>query len=95
MIGCPIDVIRFEIPLELPKLLLSFGIKMVYLSKVLMAIYKELSGEEGTQKKYAGIPTTALADAAKNGIGITYTGQFIPAQFTGVSSLFIGSLSSS
>ncbi len=95
MIGCPIDVIRFEIPLELPKLLLSFGIKMVYLSKVLMAIYKELSCEEGSQKKYAGIPTTALADAAKNGIGITYTGQFIPAQFTGVSSLFIGSLSSS
>ncbi len=95
MIGCPIDVVRFEIPLELPKLLLSFGIKTVYLSKVLMAIYKELSGEEGTQKKYAGIPTTALADAAKNGIGITYTGQFIPAQFTGVSSLLIGSLSSS
>lgn len=95
MIDCPIDVVRFEIPLELPKLLLSFGIKTVYLSKVLMAIYKELSGEEGTQKKYAGIPTTALADAAKNGIGITYTGQFIPAQFTGVSSLFIGSLSSS
>lgn len=95
MIGCPIDVIRFEIPLELPKLLLSFGIKMVYLSKVLMAIYKELSCEEGSQKKYAGIPTTALADAAKNGIGITYTGPFIPAQFTGVSSLFIGSLNSS
>ncbi|GHY88651.1 hypothetical protein VCSRO121_0928 [Vibrio cholerae] len=95
MIGSPIDVVRFEIPLELPKLLLSFGIKTVYLSKVLMAIYKELSGEEGTQKKYAGIPTTALADAAKNGIGITYTGQFIPAQFTGVSSLLIGSLSSS
>ncbi len=95
MIGCPIDVVRFEIPLDLPKLLLSFGIKTVYLSKVLMAIYKELSGEEGSQKKYAGIPTTALADAARNGIGITYTGQFIPAQFTGVSSLFIGSLSSS
>lgn len=95
MIGCPIDVVRFEIPLELPKLLLSFGIKMVYLSKVLMAIYKELSGEEGSQKKYAGIRTTALADAAKNGIGITYTGPFIPAQFTGVSSLFIGSLNSS
>ncbi len=95
MIGCPIDVVRFEIPLELPKLLLSFGIKTVYLSKVLMAIYKELSGEEGNQKRYAGIRTTALADAAKNGIGITYTGQFIPAQFTGVSSLFIGSLSSS
>ncbi len=95
MIGCPIDVVRFEIPLELPKLVLSFGIKTVYLSKVLMAIYKELSGEEGNQKKYAGIPTTALADAAKNGIGITYTGQFILAQFTGVSSLFIGSLSSS
>lgn len=94
MIGCPIDVVRFEIPLDLPKLLLSFGIKTVYLSKVLMAIYKELSGEEGTQKKYAGI-RTALADAAKNGIGITYTGQFIPAQFTGVSSLLIGSLSSS
>ncbi len=95
MIGCPIDVVRFEIPLELPKLVLSFGIKTVYLSKVLMAIYKELSGEEGTQKKYAGIRTTALADAAKNGIDITYTGQFILAQFTGVSSLFIGSLSSS
>lgn len=95
MIGCPIDVVRFEIPLELPKLLLSFGIKTVYLSKVLMAIYKELSGEEGNQKRYAGIRTTALADAAKNSIGITYTGQFIPAQFTGVSSLFIGSLSSS
>ncbi len=95
MIGCPINVVRFEIPLELPKLLLSFGIKTVYLSKVLMVIYKELSGEEGTQKKYAGIRTTALADAAKNGIGITYTGQFIPAQFTGVSSLFIGSLNSS
>lgn len=95
MIGCPIDVVRFEIPLELPKLVLSFGIKTVYLSKVLMVIYKELSGEEGTQKKYAGIRTTALADAAKNGIGITYTGQFIPAQFTGVSSLFIGSLNSS
>lgn len=95
MIGCPIDVVRFEIPLDLPKLLLSFGIKTVYLSKVLMAIYKELSGKEGSQKKYAGIPTTALADAAKNGIGITYTGQFILAQFTGVSSLFIGSLSSS
>ncbi len=95
MIGCPIDVVRFEIPLDLPKLLLSFGIKTVYLSKVLMAIYKELSGEEGTQKKYAGIPTTALADAAKNGIGITYTGPFILAQFTGVSSLLIGSLSSS
>ncbi len=95
MIGCPIDVVRFEIPLELPKLVLSFGIKTVYLSKVLMAIYKELSGEEGNQKRYAGIRTTALADAAKNGIGITDTGQFIPAQFTGVSSLFIGSLSSS
>ncbi len=95
MIDCPIDVVRFEIPLELPKLLLSFGIKTVYLSKVLMAIYKELSGEEGNQKRYAGIRTTTLADAAKNGIGITYTGQFIPAQFTGVSSLFIGSLSSS
>ncbi len=95
MIGCPIDVVRFERPLELPKLLLSFGIKTVYLSKVLMAIYKELSGEEGNQKRYAGIRTTALADAAKNGIGITYTGPFIPAQFTGVSSLFIGSLSSS
>lgn len=95
MIDCPIDVVRFEIPLELPKLLLSFGIKTVYLSKVLMAIYKELSGEEGNQKRYAGIRTTALADAAKNGIGITYTGQFIPAQFTGASSLFIGSLSSS
>lgn len=95
MIGCPIDVVRFEIPLELPKLVLSFGIKTVYLSKVLMAIYKELSGEEGNQKRYAGIRTTALADAAKNGIGITYTGQFIPAQFTGVSSLLIGSLSSS
>lgn len=95
MIGCPINVARFEIPRELPKLVLSFGIKTLYLSKVLMAIYKELSGEEGTQKKYAGIPTTALADAAKNGIGITYTGPFIPAQFTGVSSLFIGSLSSS
>ncbi len=95
MIGCPIDVVRFEIPLELPKLVLSFGIKTVYLSKVLMAIYKELSGEEGNQKRYAGIRTTALADAAKNGIGITYTGQFILAQFTGVSSLFIGSLSSS
>lgn len=95
MIDCPIDVVRFEIALELPKLLLSFGIKTVYLSKVLMAIYKELSGEEGNQKRYAGIRTTALADAAKNGIGITYTGQFIPAQFTGVSSLFIGSLSSS
>ncbi len=95
MIGCPIDVVRFEIPLELPKLLLSFGIKTVYFSKVLMAIYKELSGEEGNQKRYASIRTTALADAAKNGIGITYTGQFILAQFTGVSSLFIGSLSSS
>ncbi|GIB64163.1 hypothetical protein VCSRO141_0433 [Vibrio cholerae] len=95
MIGCPIDVVRFEIPLKLPKLHLGFGIKTVYLSKVLMAIYKELSGGEGSQKKYAGIPTTVLADAAKNGIGITYTGQFIPAQFTGVSSLFIGSLSSS
>ncbi|GHW46843.1 hypothetical protein VCSRO91_0137 [Vibrio cholerae] len=95
MIGCPIDVVRFEIPRELPKLVLSFGIKTVYLSKVLMAIYKELSGEEGNQKRYAGIRTTALADAAKNGIGITYTGQFILAQFTGVSSLFIGSLSSS
>ncbi len=95
MIGCPINVVRFEIPLELPKLVLSFGIKTVYLSKVLMAIYKELSGEEGNQKRYAGIRTTALADAAKNGIGITYTGPFIPAQFTGVSSLFIGSLSSS